>query len=150
VSSAAEIELQLQEMVERELLTIEELNAVQIDKIVRFFNTGLGQRMLNSPAVYREVPFNLVCKADRVLNDLGPVNEDLLVQGVIDLYFREEDELILVDYKTDYISTQNRDALIKQYSIQINMYKEALEIILQKKVKESYLFFFYTEEMIAI
>jgi ATP-dependent helicase/nuclease subunit A len=150
VNSTVEIELQLQEMLEYELLSAEETNAVQIEKIERFFHSELGQRMLQSPTVYREVPFNLVCKADRVLDDIGPSDEELLVQGVIDLYFREGDELVLVDYKTDYISAQNRNALIRQYSIQINMYKEALESILQMKVKESYLYFFHTEEMIGI
>jgi ATP-dependent helicase/nuclease subunit A len=150
VSSTAEIQLQLQEMLACELLTAEEANAVQIDKIARFFHSGLGQRMLNSPAVFREVPFNLVCRANRVLDNLDQTDDELLVQGVIDLYFQEGDELVLVDYKTDYINNQNRDALIQQYSIQINMYKEALEEILRKKVKESYFYFFHTEEMIAI
>jgi len=150
VSSTAEIELQLQEMMACELLSAEETNAVQIEKIVRFFHSELGQRMLKSPAVYREVPFNLVCRANRILDDMDQADDELLVQGVIDLYFREGDELVLLDYKTDYISAQNRDALVRQYSIQINMYKEALESILQKKVKESYLYFFHTEEMIGI
>lgn len=150
VSSAAAIELQLQEMLKRELLTAEEIDSVSSEKIVRFMNSQLGQRMLKSPAVYREVPFNLVCKAESILEGIEANDEELLIQGIIDLYFQEGDELVLVDYKTDYISAQNRAALIQQYSIQINLYKNALEKILDKRVKDSCLYFFHTEEMIFI
>ncbi len=150
VGSLDEIEIQLQEMHAQDLLTAGETAAVQIEKIARFFHSDLGQRMLHSSHVYREVPFNLVCKADSVLEDIGASDEELLIQGVIDLYFVEEDDLVLVDYKTDYISTQNRTALINQYSIQINMYRQALESILHKKVKESYLYLFHTEEVIGL
>lgn len=150
VGSTTEIELQLQEMLAQELLTAEETGAVQIGKISRFFACALGQRMLHSPSVYREVPFNLVYNAARVMDDIEPSEEELLIQGVIDLYFIEGDEMVLVDYKTDYISEQNRAALIRQYSIQIDLYKQALESILKKKVKESYLYLFHTEEMIGI
>ena len=150
VTNQAEIETQLQEMLINELLSEEEINAVQIAKIIQFFDSDLGERMLQSPAIYREVPFNLVYKASEVLEGLDGCEEELLIQGVIDLYFREGEELILVDYKTDYISPQNRDALIQQYSIQIKLYKNALESILGRKVKASYLYLFYTGEMITI
>lgn len=152
VGSLDEIETQLQEMVERELLTAAEIDAVQTEKIVRFFASPLGRRVLDAPVVYRETPFNLVCQAGQVLDDIAAAgnDEELLVQGVIDLYFREGEELVLVDYKTDYVSASNRSDLVRQYRIQINLYKEALESILGKRVKESYLYFFHTEEMIEI
>jgi ATP-dependent helicase/nuclease subunit A len=150
VGSTTEIDCQLQEMIVQGLLVEDEMRAVQTEKIAHFFASSLGQRMLHSSQVYREVPFNLVCKAAQVLEDINAGDEELLVQGVIDLYFVEGDDLVLVDYKTDYISAQNRAALIAQYTVQINMYRQALESILQKKVKESYLYLFHPEETIAI
>lgn len=150
VGSQADIEAQLAEMLVRELLTEEETAAVQIGKILRFFQSELGSRILQSPAVYREVPFNMVVQAREVLEDMGDADEALLIQGVIDLYFREGEELVLVDYKTDYISSENRSDLIQQYSIQLRLYRTALERILGRKVKESYLYLFYTEEKVKI
>ncbi len=150
INTSEEIEAQLQEMVFHELLHEEEINSVQISKIKRFFLSELGQRMLQSPSIYREVPFNLVYKANEVLEGMDTCEEELLIQGVIDLYFQEGDELVLVDYKTDYISPQNRERLIQQYSIQIQLYQTALERILGQKVKESCLYLFHTEEMVRI
>jgi len=92
----------------------------------------------------------MVIKAHEVLEGMAESDEELLLQGVIDLYFQEGDELVLVDYKTDYISPENRSELIQQYSIQLQLYKTALERILGQKVKESYLYLFHTEEEVRL
>ncbi|CFW97376.1 DNA helicase subunit AddA [Syntrophomonas zehnderi OL-4] len=150
VSSRDEIEEQLQEMLQNELLDEEEINSIQIGKILRFFRSKLGQRLLNASQVFREVPFNLVYKAHELLPEIEDLKEELLIQGVIDLYFREGDDLVLVDYKTDYISAQNRAELIQEYSVQVQLYQTALEKILNQNVKESYLYLFHTEEIVKI
>lgn len=150
VGSRGAIEEQLQEMLQNELLAEEEVNAIQTGKILRFFQSELGRRLLDAPHAYREVPFNLVYKAQEILPQIEDSTEEMLIQGVIDLYFQEGDDLVLVDYKTDYISPLNRAGLIQEYSIQIQLYQTALEKILNKKVKESYLYLFHTEEMVRI
>jgi len=150
IDSHSAIEEQINLMVINELLRAEEMAAVQTGKIRRFFQSQLGQRLLKSPSIHREVPFNMVIKAHEVLEGMAESDEELLLQGVIDLYFQEGDELVLVDYKTDYISPENRSELIQQYSIQLQLYKTALERILGQKVKESYLYLFHTEEEVRL
>ena len=93
-------EKQIDMMVVRELLTEEEAEIVDISKIKTFFNSQLGNRILKSPKVYREVDFNIKKKAEDVIEGLNQCDESLLVQGSIDCYFQEGEALILVDYKS--------------------------------------------------
>jgi ATP-dependent helicase/nuclease subunit A len=66
-----------------------------------------------------------------------------MIQGVIDLYFLEGDELVLVDYKTDYLQGQDASTLIERYGLQLDYYKQALERITGKPVKETIIYSFY-------
>ena len=141
---------QIQEMITAELLTEEEANVVDPQKITAFLNSSIGQRILKTEKVYREVPFNYVKKAKDVIQGLGDCEENLLIQGVIDLYFEEDGEYVLVDYKTDYLTDDNIDEITGKYEIQVALYKEALEQITGKKVKESYLYLFHLDKEVKI
>ena len=96
--------------------------------------------------VYREAPFVLRKKA----NDIsGSLNKDdlILVQGIIDCYFIEDGEAVIVDYKTDKIDETKEiefqiNNLKSEYKDQIELYKEAVEKITSKNVKECYLYLF--------
>lgn len=150
VNTGAEIDEQIRAMVNQELLREEEAAVVDRSRIRRFFNSPLGQRVLKATRVYREVPFNLVYKASSIFDELTDCDEELLLQGVIDLYFEEGEELVLVDYKTDRITLENRAELIGKYRVQIELYKNALEKILARRVKASYLYLFDSDEEVAI
>jgi len=150
VNSLEEIEKQLKEMVAKELLKAEEVAAVDVEKLFKFFTSNLGKRILSAEKVYREVPFILVRKACEIIEGLDDCHEELLIQGVIDLYFIEGDELVLVDYKTDHISSDNRDEVIAKYQVQVELYKEALEKIKGRRVKESYLFLLDADEAVKV
>ncbi len=139
VSTAPELAGQLENMITRELLGPEEAAAVNTDKLLAFFQSGLGQRMLCSPLVKREVAFNLKIKAGELLDRSYEQEEDLLLQGVIDLFFEEEGQLVLVDYKSGYSGWDPSDA-VEAYGLQINLYRKALESIYGKKVKSAYLY----------
>ncbi len=60
--------------------------------------------------------------------------------GVIDLYFEEEGQLILVDYKTDFVKNVDESTLVDRYKSQMSYYKNALEQSTKMKVKEIYLY----------
>ena len=68
--------------------------------------------------------------------------QQILLQGIIDAYFEEEDGLVLVDYKTDYVEQGREQELIEKYRIQLLYYARALEQLRGKKVKEIYLYSF--------
>ncbi|MFZ5969584.1 MAG: helicase-exonuclease AddAB subunit AddA [Bacillota bacterium] len=150
VYTASEIQEQLEEMVKKELLHAEEAEIVNVKKILCFFQSPIGKRILQAQKVYREKAFNFIKKAEEVIPDLVNCEEELLIQGVIDCYFEEEDEFILVDYKTDYIPYDKKAEIVNNYSIQIRLYREALEKITGRKVKESYLYLFYLDEEVKL
>jgi ATP-dependent helicase/nuclease subunit A len=116
------------------------------EKIEEFFQSKIGKRIIDSSAVYREAPFVLRKKA----NDIsGSLNKDdlILVQGIIDCYFIEDGEAVIVDYKTDKIDETKEiefqiNNLKNEYKDQIELYKEAVERITGKNVKECYLYLF--------
>jgi len=145
-----QIKKQVEKMVEKELLREEEAAETNYKKIFNFFCSKLGQRVLKAKEVYREYPFNLLCKAYEVIEELEDSEEELLIQGVIDLYFREGNELVLVDYKTDLISRETRDIVINKYRVQLDLYKTALESIQGQRVKESYLYLFDSDEEVLL
>lgn len=124
-----------------------EVEAVSLDKIIDFFESDLGRRMVTAyekGCLYREVPFNLAWELN---------GEEVLVQGIIDCYFEENDRLVLLDYKTNTINKNmpKEDAiqgLKETYSQQLKLYSQALETIKQKKVDEAYLYIFSTGDII--
>jgi ATP-dependent helicase/nuclease subunit A len=148
-SSAAEIKAQIEEMVERELLLAQAADTVDIYKIMQFCQSELGRRVRASEHVNREVPFNLRCSANQIFGNMD-IDEELLIQGVIDLVFKEGNKLVLVDFKTDRVTPDNYDDLVNQYQVQVDLYRQALETINSAEVKESYIYFFDTAAAVPV
>ncbi len=76
-------------------------------------------------------------------NRLGtqfPEKEQVLIQGIIDVFFEEEGEIVVVDYKTDAVSSEKE--LIGRYQVQLDYYGEALERLTGKKVKQKIIYSF--------
>jgi len=149
VDNIEQIIEQVNEMVQKELLSEQQANIVDSKKIFEFFRSDIGKRMLKSPNIRREVPFN----AEIIISDLYPDlkgsiydKETLLLQGVIDCFFEEEYGLVLLDYKTDYVDKDNEQYMIsmikEQYKVQMEYYSIVLERLLGKKVKEKYIYLF--------
>ena len=74
--------------------------------------------------------------------------EKIFIQGVVDCLFADGDGLVLVDYKTDRVK-EGRE-LAGKYATQLRLYAQAVEAILQKPVKETYLYVFSTSEVISM
>ena len=141
---------QLQEFLQNEAASLrlsrQFLEAVNQSKIVRFLQTKLAYRMWNADRkgkLHREQPFVLGVSAGRLGGGFPP-EETVLIQGIIDVFFEEEGGLVLLDYKTDVISSM--EELWKRYEVQLDYYEEALGKILEKRVKEKILYSFYLEE----
>lgn len=140
---------QLEGLVEKELLTEEEKEVINVPQIIQFFDTSIGKRMLQAKNLKREVPFSASFPASFVYKDWHGEDEHVLIQGVIDCLFEDEGGLVLLDYKTDRIQgrfkggiEQAAPILAKRYEVQLDLYTRAVEQILNKKVKEKYLYFF--------
>lgn len=151
VSSAEEIEEQVKRLVQRQFITENEGKVVQIDKILKFFRTDLGQRMKNAKNIYREIPFFTEISTVELYKDLPKElyeDEKVLIQGIIDCYFEEDNKLVLLDYKTDFVDDINK--FKEKYNLQIYYYKRALERMTGKSVKNTYLYSFFKDEIIEI
>lgn len=126
------------------LLTDKLATKIQVDAILVFFTTELGELMLKKPKlVTREAPFSLLMDAEKIFTDMHEdASDKLLIHGIIDGFLEEEDGLILYDFKTDYVdqnSTIAIEKISKNYRGQMNLYREALENISGKPVKAAYL-----------
>lgn len=139
---AGDLEEFLRVQTENFRLPGEYFKALQPGKLLHFMESELGWRMWRAQRrkrLYREQPFVLGIEASR-LNETFPSEEKVLIQGIIDVFFEEEDGLVLLDYKTDVI--KDADALWNRYEVQMDYYKEALERLMKKPVKERLLYSF--------
>ena len=122
-----------------------EADNIDINKILNFTKSNLWQEVRKANLVEREKPFYITIPAEEIYAK----EEEILVQGIIDLYYiNSKDELILVDYKTDYV--QRECELIEKYSKQLELYKRALEEALTKKVNKIYIYSTYLDKEIVI
>lgn len=125
----------------------EERSLLSDRSLYGFFNSDLGQRLIASKRVERELPFSMLFDGNRVYPDVEN-GERLFLQGIIDTVFVEDDQWVLVDYKTDCV--KSGDELIRRYKIQMDLYKEALERLTNMPVKASYIYSFRLHEAVLL
>ena len=126
-------------LVEKEIILQKEADSVNYNKILEFFKSEIWQEMKEAKLVEQEKPFYFNIKANEIYDVKS--EEDILVQGIIDLYYiNKDDELVLVDYKTDYVENNNEEILKEKYDIQLAIYKKALEKALDRKVDKVYIY----------
>ena len=89
--------------------------------------------------LYKEQPFVFAKAAKEVYPEYDS-EQEILVQGIMDAYFEENDEIVLIDYKTDHVKTE--EELVKRYKKQLEIYAESLEQMTGKRVKERILYSF--------
>ena len=125
----------------------EERSLLSDRSLYGFFNSDLGQRLIASKRVERELPFSMLFDGNRVYPDVEN-GERLFLQGIIDTAFVEDGQWVLVDYKTDRV--KSGDELIRRYKIQMDLYKEALETLTDMSVKASYIYSFRLHEAVLL
>ncbi|MHC5378126.1 helicase-exonuclease AddAB subunit AddA [Listeria welshimeri] len=138
----------LQSMQEKDILTETQIKAINIKQIMGFFDSPLGETVLQkSDQVKREVPFSYLLPVAKLYKQ-SDLEEHVLIQGVVDSMIEEEDAITLIDYKTDkiegrYANWEAAEKVMKErYQIQIKLYAEAIQAITGKKVSNAYLYFF--------
>ena len=132
---------------ENGIINQKEKESININKILEFTKSKIGQDLKEAKEIYKERPFYINIPAKEIYND-DSIDEKILVQGIIDLYYIDkEGRLVLVDYKTDYVTEENKSELIKKYKKQIELYKRALEGAMQRKVEKIYIYSTYVGEI---
>ena len=138
-----EIKKELDEACESKGLQLSYRELVNEEKIAQFLQSNIGRELCKAAKeerLFREKPFVMRIPATR-LNPEFPEEEFVLIQGIIDAFFvNEEGEMIVLDYKTDRIASMQE--LEKRYRTQLDYYEEALSKIKHQKVKEKVLYSF--------
>lgn len=124
----------IQDLVEKEIILEEEAKEIPISILLQYQQSNLWKELRSAKEIHKEEPFYLQLPANRV-NVEYPEEDKILVQGIMDLYYiNEKGELVLVDYKTDYVEKGQGKKLIEKYQEQLSLYQEALEKALNRKV----------------
>ena len=128
----------------------EECALIYRKDMVTILQSEVCARMRTADAagrLYREAPFFMGIPAS-VMDPAFPEEETILIQGVIDAYWEEDGELVLLDYKTDRV--KDADTLIKRYKKQLELYADALWQLTGKKVKERLIYSFALKQSIPL
>ena len=133
----------------KKIITTKEKEAINLNKILEFTKSNIWNELKTAKEIEREKPFYINVPAGEIYKE--NTEENILVQGIIDLYYIDKDDnLNLVDYKTDYVEVGNEQELVKKYKKQLELYREALEKAYKKQVKNTYIYSVYLNKVIKI
>jgi len=130
------------------LITKEQAAAIDLKRILRFFQTDMGQRIVNGKEVLREFKFSILEDSANYYDNVQ--GEQILLQGVIDCALIESDGITVLDFKTDFISDKNFEEKVSLYTQQVRTYANALSKIYEMPVNAAYIYFFSTEQFVRI
>ena len=133
----------------RGILDTAQAKAADAEKIAAFCASSLCRRAMASTEMRREFKFSLLDEAGRYYPDLPP-GEQVLLQGVCDLFFVEDGKIILVDFKSDRVSPGGEAIRAGHYQPQLACYGRALERIFGLPVAEKLLWFFETGRCVSV
>ena len=127
-------------LVEKEIITKNEADAIDVNLIYQYTKSQLFEELRQAKEVHKEQPFYINIPAKDVVSEAENSKKNILVQGIIDLYYIDKnDNLILIDFKTDYISQEPnaKEKILDKYKVQLEIYKTALEQALGRKVNKT-------------
>jgi ATP-dependent helicase/nuclease subunit A len=140
-------------LVERGSLTREAAAVIDVEGIAAFFRTHIGQLVqANSPQVRREWPFT----AGIPLRELDPAvdaevgKEKVIVQGIIDMLVCMTDKLVIVDFKTDKLNSDNTEERTEMYRPQLQLYARAARMIIGTPAADAWLYFTSCRKLVQI
>ena len=146
VSSEDEVANQIEDFMKKGYITKEQFESINKKDIYKFVSSNIGKRIQKAKEkklAQCEQPFVIGIPAKDLFEDESKGEDNILIQGIIDLFFEEDDGIVLVDYKTDRVTKKDGEALlIERYSKQLELYKIALERMTGKKVKEKIIYSF--------
>lgn len=134
----------IQKLIYLNIVTEKQSQYIDKKRILEFTKTELFKEIQNAKEIYKEQPFH-----SSVIDE--NTKEKILIQGIIDLYYiNQNNEIVLVDYKTDYVEKNNEQELIEKYKTQLAIYKKAIEEALNKNVEKVYIYSVYLNKEILV
>ena len=150
-----EVKLQINSFVEKNIMSLDEIETININWIVKFIQSDIFKEIYianKSEKLFKEKAIDYNIKLKNLFKDENiEEDEKIMVVGIIDLFFENENgEIILLDYKTDYVTKENLEEVKKRYKVQLDLYKSAIEDISGKKVAKKGLYLFGINEFVEI
>ena len=143
------IQNMIEDLLKKKIITEKEARSINSYKVFEFTKSKIWREVKTAKKVYKERPFFINIPAKEIYSK--DLEEEILVQGIIDLYYiNQNNEVILVDYKTDYVEKGKESQLVEKYILQLELYKKALEESLQRKVDKTYIYSVYLGKEIEI
>ncbi|MEG0571210.1 MAG: PD-(D/E)XK nuclease family protein [Oscillospiraceae bacterium] len=141
---------EINRLFENRFISKSQADSINVKKIEAFLQSGLFNRIMNASKVYKEYKFNYEIDAGEVFSGIAGEfkDEKILIQGIADCIIVEENMITIIDYKTDYESSQQ--VLINRYQNQLQIYKQALQQELQMPVRECLLYSTHLETQISV
>lgn len=148
--NATSIQDECQRMVDMHILSEKQALSIRADKMEQFIKSSIFRRIRNADAVYREKEFTVEISLSDTVKEVNDnvKDEKILVLGKADLVFIENGSATVIDWKTDRSKT--REEFVTAYSGQLQMYKIAMEQVLELPVKETIIYSLELGEEIRI
>lgn len=122
------------------------------EDIADLFKSDFGRRMTAADKIYRERSFQINIPANVYDDTLGDQysEETVILQGIIDCFFEEDGEIVLLDYKTDKCTADTVQKIADKYRVQLELYADAIKKITKKSVKKKYLYLFSVKSVVEL
>ena len=133
------VESEIARVVAEGFVSADVIKDISAQKLLSFFSSEVGKRMLRSEKIIKEFKFSILCRTEEY--EPGLVGEDVLLQGVVDCAFFDADGITLIDFKTDHVRNENLEAVAQGYYSQVRAYSSSLSRIFNLPIKNAYLYF---------
>ena len=139
---------ELDDLLNRGLLSPSQREMVNPDQIADFFSTEMGRKLRSGAKYLREFKFSILDRGTGYGEGLE--EEQVLLQGVVDCALLEPDGVTILDFKTDRVTEETLAEVTDRYRIQVQTYGEAMSRIFELPVKASYLYFFRLKRFVKV
>lgn len=148
------LDADLEALVDKNILRPEELATVNRKWIADFVKTPIFERLSQAAGqglLHRETAIDYNISLTEIYKDESiDETERIMLVGIVDAFFEDQDgDLVLIDYKTDYVSRDRYGAIVARYKPQLDLYARALEDISGKRVKEKYIYLFSVGDLVS-
>lgn len=148
ITTTEDVRKQLIQFEQEGYFTKEQRESLPVYGILSLLQSPIGKRLQQAEKegrLHKESQYMMALPAKEIKDDMES-EELVLLQGVIDVWWEEENEIVILDYKTDRISSENE--LQMKYHVQMKYYKKALEQMTGKRVKETYFYSFALKQFV--
>lgn len=143
-----EIEEFIKGLFDKKIISEAEYNTIDAKNIHNFTKTNVYEDIMTSNEVYKEKSFVNGVDGNKIFGEV--VDRKIYIKGVIDVFYLINDEIYILDYKTDYITKNNREELLNKFNEQLEYYKNAIEKALNKKVVAKLIYLIKENEIVKL